>query len=91
MHLFFFFFCPGSGPDGRVTRKDIESFTPPKAAPVGEADFYIHNLPNSHFLNLLLARQGQFICTAQFKVLFRGIEIHKNQKQKNAFKRKRKK
>lgn len=24
----------GSGPDGRVTRKDIESFVPPKAAPV---------------------------------------------------------
>ncbi|KAJ8347532.1 hypothetical protein SKAU_G00261210 [Synaphobranchus kaupii] len=25
----------GSGPDGRVTRKDIENFVPPKAAPVG--------------------------------------------------------
>ncbi|XP_071372093.1 dihydrolipoyllysine-residue acetyltransferase component of pyruvate dehydrogenase complex, mitochondrial isoform X6 [Centroberyx affinis] len=27
----------GSGPDGRVTRKDIESFVPPKAAPVTAA------------------------------------------------------
>uniref|UniRef100_A0A3P9KFP1 Dihydrolipoamide acetyltransferase component of pyruvate dehydrogenase complex n=1 Tax=Oryzias latipes TaxID=8090 RepID=A0A3P9KFP1_ORYLA len=27
----------GSGPDGRVTRKDIESFVPPKAAPAAAA------------------------------------------------------
>uniref|UniRef100_A0A6Q2Z3X8 Acetyltransferase component of pyruvate dehydrogenase complex n=1 Tax=Esox lucius TaxID=8010 RepID=A0A6Q2Z3X8_ESOLU len=27
----------GSGPDGRVTRKDIETFTPPKTAPVAVA------------------------------------------------------
>uniref|UniRef100_A0A671VBQ2 Acetyltransferase component of pyruvate dehydrogenase complex n=1 Tax=Sparus aurata TaxID=8175 RepID=A0A671VBQ2_SPAAU len=27
----------GSGPDGRITRKDIDSFVPPKAAPVSEA------------------------------------------------------
>ncbi|XP_046876331.1 dihydrolipoyllysine-residue acetyltransferase component of pyruvate dehydrogenase complex, mitochondrial [Hypomesus transpacificus] len=27
----------GSGPDGRVTRKDIDSFVPPKAAPVAAA------------------------------------------------------
>uniref|UniRef100_A0A3Q3IZL1 Acetyltransferase component of pyruvate dehydrogenase complex n=1 Tax=Monopterus albus TaxID=43700 RepID=A0A3Q3IZL1_MONAL len=27
----------GSGPDGRITRKDIESFVPPKAAPVTAA------------------------------------------------------
>ncbi|XP_037543931.1 dihydrolipoyllysine-residue acetyltransferase component of pyruvate dehydrogenase complex, mitochondrial [Nematolebias whitei] len=27
----------GSGPDGRVTRKDIESFVPPKAAPTAAA------------------------------------------------------
>uniref|UniRef100_A0A669C4F2 Acetyltransferase component of pyruvate dehydrogenase complex n=1 Tax=Oreochromis niloticus TaxID=8128 RepID=A0A669C4F2_ORENI len=26
----------GSGPDGRITRKDIENFVPPKAAPVRE-------------------------------------------------------
>ncbi|KAG8569341.1 hypothetical protein GDO81_014377 [Engystomops pustulosus] len=25
----------GTGPDGRITKKDIESFVPPKAAPVG--------------------------------------------------------
>lgn len=24
----------GSGPDGRITKKDIESFVPPKAVPV---------------------------------------------------------
>uniref|UniRef100_A0AAY4CPQ6 Acetyltransferase component of pyruvate dehydrogenase complex n=1 Tax=Denticeps clupeoides TaxID=299321 RepID=A0AAY4CPQ6_9TELE len=28
---------PGSGPDGRITRKDIESFTPTKAPPVTAA------------------------------------------------------
>lgn len=26
----------GSGPDGRITRKDIESFVPLKAAPVSQ-------------------------------------------------------
>lgn len=29
-------FCSGSGPDGRITRKDIENFVPPKAAPVSK-------------------------------------------------------
>lgn len=28
---------PGSGPDGRITKKDIDSFVPPKAAPVSVA------------------------------------------------------
>uniref|UniRef100_A0A3Q0R492 Acetyltransferase component of pyruvate dehydrogenase complex n=1 Tax=Amphilophus citrinellus TaxID=61819 RepID=A0A3Q0R492_AMPCI len=27
----------GSGPDGRITKKDIENFVPPKAAPVSDA------------------------------------------------------
>lgn len=31
-----FCFHSGSGPDGRITRKDIESFVPPKVAPVSE-------------------------------------------------------
>lgn len=28
--------CAGSGPDGRVTKKDIENFVPAKAAPVSQ-------------------------------------------------------
>uniref|UniRef100_A0A669CPX4 Acetyltransferase component of pyruvate dehydrogenase complex n=1 Tax=Oreochromis niloticus TaxID=8128 RepID=A0A669CPX4_ORENI len=32
----------GSGPDGRITRKDIENFVPPKAAPVRETHTCIY-------------------------------------------------
>lgn len=40
--------CSGSGPDGRITRKDIDSFVPPKAAPVSEAHTFILNLVAKH-------------------------------------------
>uniref|UniRef100_A0AAX7SD34 Acetyltransferase component of pyruvate dehydrogenase complex n=1 Tax=Astatotilapia calliptera TaxID=8154 RepID=A0AAX7SD34_ASTCA len=45
----------GSGPDGRITRKDIENFVPPKAAPVRETHTLNHVYPfllfNGPFLN----------------------------------------
>lgn len=28
----------GTGPDGRITKKDVESFVPPKVAPVSRLD-----------------------------------------------------
>lgn len=34
------FIPPGSGPDGRITKKDVESFVPPKAAPVREVFYF---------------------------------------------------
>lgn len=36
-----YFFPPGSGPDGRITKKDIDGFVPPKAAPVSEVEVLI--------------------------------------------------
>lgn len=35
------FIPPGSGPDGRITKKDVESFVPPKAAPVREVFYFL--------------------------------------------------
>lgn len=36
-----YFFPPGSGPDGRITKKDIDDFVPPKAAPVSDVEAFI--------------------------------------------------
>lgn len=35
-----YFFSPGSGPDGRITKKDIDGFVPPKAAPVSAVEVF---------------------------------------------------
>lgn len=49
--------CAGSGPDGRITKKDIETFVPAKAAPVSEIVWVIYcsflsdNGKNRHILS----------------------------------------
>uniref|UniRef100_A0A8P4K3A6 Acetyltransferase component of pyruvate dehydrogenase complex n=1 Tax=Dicentrarchus labrax TaxID=13489 RepID=A0A8P4K3A6_DICLA len=43
----------GSGPDGRITRKDIDSFVPPKAAPVSEAHTFLFNPVQSYITTLI--------------------------------------
>uniref|UniRef100_A0A8C9YBC9 Acetyltransferase component of pyruvate dehydrogenase complex n=1 Tax=Sander lucioperca TaxID=283035 RepID=A0A8C9YBC9_SANLU len=42
----------GSGPDGRITRKDIDSFVPPKAAPVSDAHTFSVFTSNARSTNL---------------------------------------
>lgn len=55
-------FCSGSGPDGRVTRKDIESFVPPKAAPVSESHCLVNRRPIGNAYLILSVMLPPLVC-----------------------------
>lgn len=42
----------GTGPDGRITKKDVESFAPPKVAPVSRSEICKNGMQNHHLAGL---------------------------------------